>query len=130
MIENAEAPMTVADVAAALGVSLRSLQTGFRRWRATTPNAFLRQTRSRLVRDELRRSGEQTRVTTIAMRYGFAHLGRFSAYYQSAFGEARSATLRRSRSQAVGTSRTSPENPRSRCAAWAVLQVYPKTPLI
>jgi AraC-like DNA-binding protein len=57
MIDNAGAPITVSDVAAELGVSLRSLQTGFRHWRSTTPNLFLRQTRLQLVRDELRRSG-------------------------------------------------------------------------
>jgi transcriptional regulator GlxA family with amidase domain len=50
------------------------------------------------VRDELLRSDSQSTVTTVALRYGFAHLGRFSAYYQSSFGEAPSMTLRRGRS--------------------------------
>jgi AraC-like DNA-binding protein len=98
MIENAEAPITVSDVAAELGVSLRSLQAGFRQWRATTPNLFLRQTRLQLVRDELRRMGGETNVTAVAMRYGFSHLGRFSADYQSLFGERPSITARRGRS--------------------------------
>lgn len=98
MIDNARAPIAISDVAAELGVSLRSLQTGFRQWRATTPHEFLRQTRLRLVRDDLRRSDEETDVTTVAMRYGFSHLGRFSAYYHSMFGELPSATLRRGRS--------------------------------
>ncbi len=97
MIDNAGAPITVSDVAARLGVSLRSLETGFRQWRATTPSLFLRQTRLQLVRDELRRSGEETNVTTVAMRYGFSHLGRFSGYYQSLFGERPSVTARRGR---------------------------------
>jgi AraC-like DNA-binding protein len=97
MMDNAEAPITVSDIAAELGVSLRSLQAGFRHWRATTPNAFLRQARLQLVRDALRRSDGETNVTTVASRYGFFHLGRFSAYYQSAFGEAPNATLRRGR---------------------------------
>lgn len=85
------------DVAAALGVSVRTLQQGFRQWRSTTPNEFLRETRLRLVHAELCRSGEETDVTAVALRHGFTHLGRFSAYYQSAFGELPSTTLRRRR---------------------------------
>jgi AraC-like DNA-binding protein len=95
MRDHAEAPITVSDVAAGLGVSLRSLQAGFRQWRATTPHAFLREARLHLVRDELQRSDHDADVTTIALRHGFSHLGRFSAYYRSAFGESPSATLRR-----------------------------------
>jgi len=38
ILEYAGAPITVSDVAADLGVSLRSLQAGFRQWRSTTPN--------------------------------------------------------------------------------------------
>jgi transcriptional regulator GlxA family with amidase domain len=98
MVDNAESAITVSDVADHLGVSLRSLQTGFRKWRKSTPSDFLRQVRLQRVRDELLRSDGQSNVTTAALRYGFAHLGRFSAHYQSTFGEAPSMTLRRGRS--------------------------------
>jgi AraC-like DNA-binding protein len=97
MADNADAPITVSDVAAHVGVSLRSLQAGFRQWRDTTPSAYLRKVRLQLVRDELLRSGAQANVTAIAMRHGFAHLGRFSAQYRATFGEAPSITLRRGR---------------------------------
>jgi AraC-like DNA-binding protein len=97
MADNADAPITVSDVAAHLGVSLRSLQAGFRQWRDTTPSAYLRQVRLQLVRDELLHSSQDGNVTTVAMRHGFAHLGRFSAHYRSVFGEGPSATLRRRR---------------------------------
>lgn len=97
MTENAGAAISVSDVAAALGVSVRSLQQGFRQWRNSTPNDFLRHTRLRLVHEELCRSDERTDVTSVALRHGFAHLGRFSAYYQSTFGELPSTTLRRRR---------------------------------
>ncbi len=97
MIENAMAAITVSDVAAHLGISLRSLQSGFRQWRGTTPNAVLRQIRLQHVRDELARPSAGDNVTTIALRYGFSHLGRFSAQYTSTFDEPPSATLRRSR---------------------------------
>jgi AraC-like DNA-binding protein len=97
MIDNAERPITISDVAAELGVSVRTLQTGFRAWRNTTPNTFFRDIRLRLVREELRRSGADGSVTATAMRYGFSHLGRFSAYYRSAFDETPGVTLRRDR---------------------------------
>jgi AraC-like DNA-binding protein len=99
IIDNASASITVSDVADHLGISLRSLQAGFRQWRETTPNAFLRRARLQLVRDELLRSGQDANVTTAALRHGFSHLGRLSALYRSAFGEDPSATLRRGRAE-------------------------------
>jgi AraC-like DNA-binding protein len=97
MSDNAMAAITVSDVAAHLGISLRSLQSGLRQWRGTTPNALLRQIRLQHARDELSRPGAGDTVTAIALRYGFSHLGRFSALYRSAFGETPISTLRRSR---------------------------------
>jgi AraC-like DNA-binding protein len=101
MAENAETLTTVSDVAAQLGVSLRSLQSGFRQWRNTTPNAHLRNVRLQRVREELLRSRGETNVTAVALRHGFSHLGRFSAHYRSAFGESPSATLRRGRTVSI-----------------------------
>ena len=97
MAEHANSPITMSDVAGHLGVSLRSLQAGFRAWREITPTTFLRRTRLQLVRDQLLRSGEDANVTAVALRHGFSHLGRFSAQYRVAFGEQPSATLRRGR---------------------------------
>lgn len=97
MADHAEAAITVSDVAAHLGVSLRTLQAGFRSWRNTTPTAILRQLRLQRVREDLLRAEGESDVTTVALRYGFSHLSRFSAHYRSAFGERPSATLRRGR---------------------------------
>src|SRR5712671_6028795 len=69
MIDNAGTSITVSDVAAHLGVSLRSLQAGFRQWRATTPNAFLRQIRLQLVREDLLASSAENNVTMAALRH-------------------------------------------------------------
>jgi AraC-like DNA-binding protein len=105
MADSADTPITVSDVAEHLGVSLRSLQAGFRQWRNATPNAYLRRVRLRLVREELLRSGKDASVTTVAMRHGFMHLGRFSAQYRAVFGEGPSATLRRSRAASISSQR-------------------------
>jgi AraC-like DNA-binding protein len=106
MSDNAQAPITVSDVAAHLGISLRTLQAGFRQWRNSTPRAHLQQIRLQLVRDELLQSGPDANVTIIAMRHGFVHLGRFSSQYRAAFGEPPSATLRRGRANSVVSNRT------------------------
>jgi AraC-like DNA-binding protein len=95
MADRAAEPITVSDVAADLGVSMRSLEAGFRQWRETTPSAFLRNTRLWLAHAELSRADGRQNVTAVAMSSGFPHLGRFSAYYRAAFGENPSDTLRR-----------------------------------
>jgi len=48
MVEHLSSPIGVPDVTAHLGVSVRTLQAGFRQWRSTTPNAHLMQTRLQL----------------------------------------------------------------------------------
>lgn len=102
MADHAEAPIAVSDVAEHLGVSLRTLQAGFRNWRDTTPTAVLRRLRLQRVHEDLLRSDREGDVTTVALRYGFSHLSRFSAHYRSAFGETPSATLRRGRASSKG----------------------------
>lgn len=95
MEDHAAAPITIAEVAAELSVSVRSLQAGFREWRNGTPHLFLREIRLRRVHEALS-AGHEENVTDVALRFGFSHLGRFSAYYETKFGERPSATLRRS----------------------------------
>jgi AraC-like DNA-binding protein len=112
MNDNADTPITVSEVAAHIGVSLRTLQASFRQWRNTTPNAHLRQVRLELVRDQLLRSGSDANVTAIATRHGFVHLGRFSAQYRSAFGEPPSTTLRRGRAKPLSGAGAGSRGPR------------------
>jgi AraC-like DNA-binding protein len=97
MSENAGAPITVSDIAAEAGVSVRALQAGFRDWRQTSPTALLRRIRLQHVREELLQPQPSTSVTQVALRWGFSHLGRFSALYRAAFGESPAVTLRRRR---------------------------------
>ena len=98
MADNATAPIAMSDVAAHVGISMRSLQAGFRQWRGTQPHIYLRNIRLQGARQDLR-AGEAS-VTDVALRYGFANLGRFSAYYRAAFGELPSDTRLRTRRHA------------------------------
>ncbi len=98
MAAQAHEPLTVADVAAKVGVSLRSLYAGFRRHRGRTPMEHLRTLRLDRARAELNLPrDEATSVTTVALRWGFGHLGQFAADYKARFGELPSSTLRRAR---------------------------------
>nr|WP_255426451.1 AraC family transcriptional regulator [Pseudonocardia sp. C8] len=93
--DHAREPLTVDDVAEAVGLSVRSLQEGFRRHLDTTPTARLREARLAGVRAELR-AADPTRCTVsrVAADWGFHHLGRFAVAYRRRWGESPSATLR------------------------------------
>ncbi|HEU5470240.1 MAG TPA: AraC family transcriptional regulator [Actinophytocola sp.] len=88
---------TVADLAGHAGVSERSLHAAFRRQLGVSPISYLRGRRLEQAHDELLHndSGTGLTVTDVALRYGFAHPGRFAAAYRQRFGEPPSATLRR-----------------------------------
>jgi len=84
----AHTAITTTDVAEHVGLSVRGLQQAFQRQVGTAPNAMLRGIRLDRVRDELRQAvpGEVT-VASVAVRWGFARLGRFSGAYVERFGE-------------------------------------------
>jgi AraC-like DNA-binding protein len=94
MIANAHRPLGTDEIAAAAGLSLRSLQAAFRREYDVTATDYLRSIRLDRVRQELRDAepGLAT-VAEVARRWGFTHLGRFAAFYTNRFGEYPSVTL-------------------------------------
>ena len=93
-----EHPWTVTELAAQVSLSVRSLQDAFHRRLETTPMAYLRHVRLEKVHEELRAAASGTvTVTEVAMRWGFAHLGRFAAAYRAEYGEHPSITLRSTR---------------------------------
>lgn len=96
LAHDASASPTLADLAAAAGVSPRTLQRRFAEVLGTAPWVVVQRLRLDLARQTLR-SGEAPSVLDVALRHGFAHPGRFAMTYAAAFGEAPSATLRASR---------------------------------
>jgi len=86
---------TVADIAAAVGLSVRALDDGFQRYVGTPPMAYLRQVRMVRAHAELRASDpERTTASAVARKWGFGHYGRFAAEYARRFGRKPSETLR------------------------------------
>jgi AraC-like DNA-binding protein/tetratricopeptide (TPR) repeat protein len=94
---------SIGDLAAACGVTARTLQKHFRRFLGRTPTQALHDLRLKQVRLELLRAGPDASVAESALHCGFGHLGRFAAAYRRRYGEAPSATVRRRR-QVLGYS--------------------------
>lgn len=95
---RAAQPLTVTDIAEAVGVGVWALQEGFRSHLDTTPTAHLRNVRLERVRAELIGDGPgDTAIADVARRWGFVRLGQFSRVYRERYGEGPSETLRRCR---------------------------------
>ena len=91
---NLDATITRDDLAAEVGISIRSLSRAFKKKYGLGPMAFVRQRRLDACFARLRGSErDATTVTEVAMSYGFWHIGKFAIAYREAFGEPPSATL-------------------------------------
>jgi AraC-like DNA-binding protein len=94
MEAHADQPLTVTQIAAALGIGARDLREAFRRHLGTTPPARLRRIRLERVHRELQTADPTGRtVAEIARRWGFADPARFASYYLARYGIAPSRTL-------------------------------------
>lgn len=94
--EHAAQPITVADVAAAVGVGVRGLQQGFKSALDMSPTQYLRQVRLHAAHHELTAADPSaTTVAELSARWGFAHQGRFAAQYRRRYGVLPAQTLRR-----------------------------------
>jgi AraC-like DNA-binding protein len=87
-------PLSLPELAETVGVSIRSLCRAFHDRHGMGPIAFLRRRRLEAARrDLIDAEPGQSDVTRVALRYGFAHLGRFAVDYNKMFGEPPSKTL-------------------------------------
>jgi AraC-like DNA-binding protein len=95
--EHAAHDIALGDVAGAAGLSERGVQDLFRRSLDVTPMRYLREVRlDRVHLELLARPGRGVvTVRDVALRWQFAHLGRFAAAYRARFGESPHETLGR-----------------------------------
>jgi len=91
--------ITIADIVQATGVAGRTLFKHFRAFKGVSPIRYAQNARFHQVRQVLLRAEPEESVTDIAMRLGFAHMGRFSIEYRQRFGESPSQTLKRRRNR-------------------------------
>lgn len=87
MLEHLGERLPVAMVASHCGLSVRRLQALFQDECGQSPLQWLRMQRLEAVRQALSQADNANRVSEIAARFGFTHLGEFSRAYRQAFGE-------------------------------------------
>ncbi len=96
MQEREDDPPTIAEVSRRLGVSRRTLEYAFQEQVGVAPKQYLQALRLQGVRRALTHAAPATRVSDVAARFGFWHLGQLAADYRRWFGERPSQTLARS----------------------------------
>ncbi len=101
--QNLAEPPTIAAVCGAVHARQRTLHEAFREHLGTTPKAYLKTLRLNAARHDLLHGGPRTRVTDVALDWGFEHFGWFSQDYRRLFGETPSETLHRRRAEADRT---------------------------
>jgi transcriptional regulator GlxA family with amidase domain len=95
-LASSDEPLHVSALCQLIGVSERTLRKAFLRVHGIPPCRHLRMLRLSNARRALLSADDTlTKVTEIAMSFGFAELGRFSVEYKKAFGESPSQTLYR-----------------------------------
>lgn len=90
-------PHSIGDLSRRLDVPVPALRRAFLAAVGVGPGVWLRQHRLDGARRDLasRAAEGATTVSEVAMKWGFWHLGRFSAYYAALYGETPSQTIRR-----------------------------------
>lgn len=95
LFANLTSPVSRARLAEISGVSIRSLSRAFVKRHGVGPMRFLKERRMEAVRMELINARpENTKVSDVALRYGFTELGKFSLLYKSIYNEKPSETLK------------------------------------
>ena len=95
-VESRDEPVTALELAVAVGVSQRTLEYAFREKLDMTPAAYLRIYRLNAAHRELLAADPNvSTVTSITLRWGFTHPGRFSSMHRKMFNETPSEALRK-----------------------------------
>ena len=103
VFQHMDGNISIASLAKEYEVSEQTLQNSFKSLFGFTPKLFLRLLKLNLVHQELQKSNsKQNTVSKVALKWGFKHMGRFSAYYSELFGENPSQTLKNAQADKKG----------------------------
>lgn len=89
--------LSVGGIAAKVGVSVRSLQTGFNRFLGTSPAEYIRRYRLERLHEALIRADGAERITDVMLDCGIVEFGRYAQHYRKRYGCSPSDTLRHAR---------------------------------
>lgn len=92
MAASLDPHLTVCEVATYAGLSVRSLQTGFKRFKNTTPIGYLRDERLHRAAQMLGGPGHPPSPKEVALQCGFSNYQVFCKYYMQRFHEHPSTT--------------------------------------
>jgi AraC-like DNA-binding protein len=87
--------LTVAELAASVGTTVRTLQNGFRLAFDITPAEYIRRERIKALHQALLAADPTQSVTSMMQGLGIASFGRYAQYYRQQIGETPSQTLHR-----------------------------------
>ena len=86
--------ISVTDLAVQVGVSVRSLQNGFRQFLGLTPVEYVRRHRLERLHSALMDNDADASVTELMLECGIVNFGRYASYYRQQYGCRPSETLR------------------------------------
>ncbi|MBV1789115.1 AraC family transcriptional regulator [Marinobacterium sp. D7] len=89
---NAKNDIHIEDIEWISGVSRNKLYSDFKSHFGEPPTAYLKRVRLEGVRDDIIKYCGHESISTLALNWGFNHLGRFSTEYKKLFGETPSET--------------------------------------
>src|ERR1700677_2288760 len=92
--EHLAEDMSVTDIASTVGVTPRTLQSGFRKAFSLTPAEYVRRARVNALHLALLTAEETAGVTNLMMKVGIVNFGRYAQYYREQMGVSPSTTLK------------------------------------
>lgn len=99
---NLSSPLLIEELAKKFNITERSLRNYFQHELHISPKEYIKVIRLRKVRENLLVLGQsQNTIEKIARKFGFTHMGRFSAAYQAFFDELPSETIKASKSNVI-----------------------------
>lgn len=95
--ENIQQKISLEQLAEVAGVVPATLSKHFSHFIGQSPMRYVRSEKLNAVREILQNTHQNIKVTDVALKFGFNHLGRFSQYYKRRYGELPSDTYNKTK---------------------------------